>query len=60
MTRSLFRRTRPIDLDREIADLRQARAELPQERVEDRKAFGMMIRSRERLRRRLSAGLPAA
>ena len=60
MTQSLFKRTRPTDLDREIADLRQARADLPRERIGDRKAFGMMIRSRERLRRRLSAGLPAA
>ena len=60
MTHSLFRRTRPIDLDREIADLRQARADLPRERLVARKAFNTMIRSRERLRRRLSAGLPAA
>ena len=60
MTPSLFRRTRPIDLDREIADLRQARADLPRERLVARKAFTTMIRSRERLRRRLSVGLPAA
>ncbi len=60
MTHSLFKRTRPIDLDREIADLRQTRADLSQEHVEDRQALGMMIRSRERLLRRLSAGLPAA
>jgi len=58
--RSLFKRIRPLDLDRELTELRAAHAGLPVESANERKALGILIRSRERLRRRLSAGLPAA
>lgn len=58
MKRSLFRRTRPVDLERELDALRDVHASLPRDEVEDRRALALLIRSRERLRRRLQAGLP--
>ena len=59
MKRTLFRRTRPVDLEPELDRLRHAHASLPREEVDDRRALALLIRSRERLRRRLQAGLPA-
>lgn len=56
----LFRRTRSVDLERELAELRATRASLPQDEHDDRRTLALLIRSRERLRRRLAAGLPAA
>lgn len=60
MHRNLFRRTRPADLDRELAELRAAHARVDPECRLERAAIDQLIRGLERLRRRLGAGLPAS
>ncbi len=59
VTRSLLKRTRKADLERELAALRSARARLDPDQETERRTLGQLIRCRERLRRRLGAGLPA-
>jgi hypothetical protein len=59
MLRNLFKRTRPQDLDRELAELQRARENLNPTSLFEREAIDLLIRSRARLRRRLGAGLPA-
>ncbi len=59
MLRRLFRNTRPLDLDRELAALQKTRACLPPDDHLEHRAIELLIRSRGRLRRRLGAGLPA-
>jgi|GEM_PF-2716356 len=59
MLRKLFRRTRPQDLDRELAELQRTRENPDLETPLEREAIDLLIRSRARLRRRLGAGLPA-
>ena len=59
MRRTFFRRTRPCDLDRELDTLVATRAALAPDSRLERAALDQLIRCRERLRRRLGAGLPA-
>jgi len=59
MLRNLFKRTRPQDLDRELAELQRTRENPDLETPLEREAIDLLIRSRARLRRRLGAGLPA-
>jgi hypothetical protein len=54
MLRNLFKRTRPQDLDRELAELQRARENLNPVSPFEREAIDLA-----RLRRRLGAGLPA-
>ncbi len=59
MPKTLFRRTRTADLDRELAELRAAHARIAPGCRLERAAIDQTIRGLERLRRRLGAGLPA-
>ena len=60
MLRKLFRNTRPLDLERELAALEQARAGLAPDDDLEHRAIELLIRSRGRMRRRLGARLPAS